>query len=1805
MTRISVTSSMYQALMMAVVLVCTATVGLGQVQTGTAIGPGVGGQVHAFAFDPSNPDAIYAGGDVCGVYRYSIAANRWEPWSNGLGFGDLNWSYYVDDLLVLREVDGVPANACGVYAATWGGVYYRPNDQTPWRCLTYDDNYSGGYVLDRVRGSMRIPFSSLAYDRTTQTLYAGAGHGRTRSDKYSEYTNFYPTSCSPTPPLRSCSGEFSLWSCDLSGDVTPPQFTSVPGTAHGKTRQIAFADYVDSGGTQRHEVLYACDSGLWIVGDTSPLWSPDTANKSAAFNAAVHAVDPGGVVVGSDATCYIVTTDFTNLPEVLDTGVWQFDLKIWPRTSTSPAWAPVASVDDYLWPRPMPWSEYLANNGDQFTELSIVLNEDNRGDALYVGSGRPPANDGGYFRYGSYVDETGANRRGWAHIQRTEGSDPGYDTGRTLHVADWRNDRIRDIELTETQVGWHSFQIPNRPLLPFAVNTWADSIMVASDVGVPMLSTNYGGNWRNLYCGGNEAAGWSSLGLNLLCTGSSTFFPTGELVIGAYDYGVFVGSSSANTSFLPIHEGTYTPPDWPSAIDVEVQIRNDAREYFMVDAEPTPSVIWTWDSTQWRSISTGLATGMNGAPFVIADIVIANEDHVYAAVGKVVSPAGAAYPQYHFHIWEGERPATGWDWTWTVRVDVDAGVGAGVQTRQVNRMCLIPGTPLLMLATKHKGTSAGGLIPINVSTWQAGPAWLGGNYTGGSPPQDALGRLGVNVTSVVADRLGRYLYVGCGGGDSASSPGRGGVVRFPMNSGAPGSAEILAGFGDINTPDGDVFGIHGPSGVNNFASLNPGTTQDWEFCTRVNDIEIDPNNPLVAYVAVGAGNIPFYHAKFGAWRVKGTAWDQIWGANETGSGAKTVGISPSDNSTLYVGSVGQEFFKAQILASDPPTIAGAAAAPVWATGTSVTTTVSVAISHPDEFAIETAELYASTLGQSEVLHMYDGGPGVPAGSIDAVAGDGIFTSEAFGSNVAAGTYGVTVFAQASDGSYASQAVAVQAVGNPIGENAVYRFRAGSSDASYVLAVAVTSPPAWVQVTANLASVNGPNSLVLADDGLGQDVKSGDGIFTSARFAAAMPDTGVYVALVTGEPEVGGPVTQQVNMLAVANAAKFTADSDPAVATPIAGALSGGLATKPYASIYFWAQPNDDESDKVMITTFDDNETAPGIWGRSRQLTGVDGPFEDRRPGAPSAWLGASLPGGSRGVCYADFDNDGDTDFFLCNPTYGGKLYVNYLSDTICPEDWRGKFINRTSAICGADSVYLAGAISASWGDYTEDGFVDLFVSTASYSGPIDELDELPAVASGSITGGDLRLFKNFAGTAMKKAMIFGSSSSPICLAGCWVDLDDDGDLDLVTTRYSGGGLSVLENHGINATHTDQDMEEVTWAPTASNLGANSITVIDYDHDAHLDLFVTECTGSRKQAWILRNNYGSAGSKTFSAVAFGPERAWSGAVVADFNLDGQDDFVLLPKEADVVPPLYMSNGYMTFPEFEDPSWPIQTKRVTPYYADLGYTLGLRAGRTGGGFAADLDGDHAADLFLGRTSTPQINSQFLYRSTGTAAATNHWLQVNVRTCGGSNGSLIGTRVQVVANGKQWLKVVDGGSFRGGQGSNDLLFGLTGETSVDYVKIMFPSGEVDQLVPGGVDQVLTAHEDAIGGVVPGSAAFSYELKPGAADWVFRWQTAGVKGDLREDRVSVSPYSGTNECLATPTFQRSWGMSGVSVFAYRVGTNWQHELRWSDGDCITGCRWSFVGHSGAGADCEASVATPAAVSPRLTYCIPGNYGQ
>ncbi len=1774
MTRIPVKLSMCSLLMALAVIVGAVPLAYCQVQAGTPIGPGVGGQVHAIAFDPENPDVIYAGGDVCGVYRYSIAAGQWTPWSSGLGFGDLNWSYYVDDILVLRSVDGVPLGMCGVYAATWGGVYFRPDDQTQWRCLTSNATYSGGYAVGyHFGGPMRVPFSCLAYDSKTQILYAGAGHGRTAADPNTRYVNFYPTSCG-TPVLR-CAGEYSMWECDLSGSATPPQFQSVPNTDNGKVRQIAIADYIDGSQTPRHEILYACDNGLWIVGDVAPLWSADTTNKVLPFNAAIHSVDPWGVVVGSDATCYIATYDVSG---ALQSGVWKYPLATRPRTAITPAWDPVGSPNDYVWPHvelpdTLTWGRALYNSAGDFTDLSIVLNEDGRGDALYVGSGADGASYPAYLRFGSY-NYNGTARQGWAHVHRKEcppGGGLGYEMGCEMVVADWRHGPIRSIPMTAEDVGWHAFDISMRALTPFAVNRTADSIMVAVDYAVPMLTVNGGTSWQNLYCTGNDATGWSSRGLNLLCPGSSTFLPTGELVIGALDYGVFVGATSANTSFLPLHEGDWSKePDWPSAVDVEVMVRSGVREYYMVDSTPDKpslthrewSAIRMWTGDRWESISGDLWGAFERTSattrIAIQDIVFPDEDRVIAAVGLDVGPADAKDPTLHFYICEGRRPATGTNWTWQKRTNVDSLVAETEQTRMVNRICLVPGTPLLMLATKLKGDSAGGLYPVNLTSWQMGAAWFsGGDAT------TALGRLGENVTAVAADRLGRYLYAGCGGGDLPSYSGRGGLVRFPITSGTPGAAEILAGYDGLTPDAGDVFHV---SGVNNFIGMTHGTTQDWEFCTRVNDIVIDPNNPLVAYVAVGAGNLPFYHAKFGAWRVKGTAWDQIWGANETGSGAKTVGISPTDNSTLYVGSVGQEFFKAEIVPSLPPIVSLSAEYPALAaTGAAMAHAIGVRVNPVQGTTIQAVTADLSPWGGLANVALLDNGV-----SPDLEAGDGIYTSGRVAANfVGAGTAAIKVFAQASDGGYTQSNVTVTVVASAtaptITPQAVYPLRAGSTDASRVLAVQVSTPAATTRVTADIAGLGGTGRVRLRDDGKGDDVKALDNIYTSAPFVAGMATAGSYSTTVTAAPMTGTPVSQLVAVEAVASAAKF---SDVSNST---GALKEILTEVPYAAVYFKSEPGNPSSDDLMVVTFDsspsDSTRAPVVL-RRYGYTGGAPVFQNKT----WDWIGlGGLPKGGRGVCCADYDNDGDNDLFICNPYYGGKLYENRLPVG---------FVDVTQEVFGEHAGDLAQAINASWADYNRDGFVDLFVAGTNYFGSVRHIQTSSAsFASGSILYSHW-VFRNVNGVAMDKTSYGESSSMNLILSSCWLDLDNDGDQDLVYTRFIGGAIAVMENIGYSLAWNDNGLVP-SWGiaqgyPDAV-FGANSVSVIDYDHNEFPDLLVTYAThDGNPKSKILHNNYDPTNpnlTKTFTPIELTAGTEWSGATVADFDNNGQDDILLHPKAAGVQPALLMADGY--------------SSTTAPNYRDLGYTLGLREGETGGGLAADFDKDGNVDLFMGRANA----KAFLYRSDMQAATANHWVGVSLTSLGNSNKSLIGTSVIVIApDGRRWTKVVDGGSGRGGQSSNQLRFGLGDATGNVTVTVKYPSGEVDSSNAVLVGSVWNAVEDQVPTLKPGTKAdlepdYDIELQPGVSDWIFKWRTTNNKGDMTRDEVEVQNYMhyepdgncGVGIADTSPRILQ-WGNADVEFHVHWDGLMWQHEVRWMALPCGMNCEYRFRVRSGLG---------------------------
>jgi hypothetical protein len=155
--------------------------------------------------------------------------------------------------------------------------------------------------------------------------------------------------------------------------------------------------------------------------------------------------------------------------------------------------------------------------------------------------------------------------------------------------------------------------------------------------------------------------------------------------------------------------------------------------------------------------------------------------------------------------------------------------------------------------------------------------------------------------------------------------------------------------------------------------------------------------------------------------------------------------------------------------------------------------------------------------------------------------------------------------------------------------------------------------------------------------------------------------------------------------------------------------------------------------------------------------------------------GASLKTGS---AWADYDNDGDLDLFAgrASEACTGFLWRN-------DRDWTagtGAFTDVTaSAGLNLNTVIdytpdLPGGRSAAWGDYDNDGDVDLLI----------------------VTPGAAYLYQNVGGGSFQRTGE-GAAVSGTLIDGTFVDVDNDGDLDLAFTRE--GGTSLLLENRTNGT----------------------------------------------------------------------------------------------------------------------------------------------------------------------------------------------------------------------------------------------------------------------------------------------------------------------------------------------------------------------------------------------------------------------
>lgn len=310
--------------------------------------------------------------------------------------------------------------------------------------------------------------------------------------------------------------------------------------------------------------------------------------------------------------------------------------------------------------------------------------------------------------------------------------------------------------------------------------------------------------------------------------------------------------------------------------------------------------------------------------------------------------------------------------------------------------------------------------------------------------------------------------------------------------------------------------------------------------------------------------------------------------------------------------------------------------------------------------------------------------------------------------------------------------------------------------------------------------------------------------------------------------------------------------------------TGALTEKVAGSISStWADIDNDGDRDVHVSNF--------TGGPNFLITNnADGTFTDN-----SVDMNLAAVGYYHGSTWADYDNDGYVDLFTCSfqPTKYSELYHN---------DGDGSF----TQVLNSPVAYLTGrSIGATWADYDGDGWMDLFVpngnnennalfhnvgngtfqqvmsgdivndggnSVASCWGDIDNDGDLDLFVSNTSEHDNFLYFNNGDGTFYKETNDIVATDAGQTHGCNFIDVDNDGDLDLYTCNTEGQPNKLYENDGTGAFSIANDpvLSDSTGIPYGQAWS-------DFDKDGDLDLFISTNGGERDRLFInntMANNW---------------------------------------------------------------------------------------------------------------------------------------------------------------------------------------------------------------------------------------------------------------------------------------------------------------------------------------------------------------
>ena len=442
----------------------------------------------------------------------------------------------------------------------------------------------------------------------------------------------------------------------------------------------------------------------------------------------------------------------------------------------------------------------------------------------------------------------------------------------------------------------------------------------------------------------------------------------------------------------------------------------------------------------------------------------------------------------------------------------------------------------------------------------------------------------------------------------------------------------------------------------------------------------------------------------------------------------------------------------------------------------------------------------------------------------------------------------------------------------------------------------------------------------------------------------------------------------------------------------------------------------------------------------------DGTFTDV---TEQAGLGGDI-GYGMAVSVADYDNDGWPDLYIS--AYGGnRLFHN---------NGNGTFNDVTHKAGIADTAAEnPWPLSAAWGDYDNDGRLDLFVCHyARWSLALDKTckgpDGRPAYCRPQMYEPSVcRLYHNngdgtFTDVTHKAGIdkLQGKSMSAV-----WTDYDEDGWPDLFVTNDTMPNFLLHNNR--DGTFTDKaTLSGVAYSDQGQPLSGMGIGAGDYDHDGREDLFVVNFSGEPKSVFhnIGHGVFESASYQTNIAstnlqfLAFGLE-------AFDYDNDGWVDLVIGNGHVlDRMDPSTAGSSYAQSQQL------FHNQHDGTFKEDL-HSLGdLANPRVTRGLAVgDYDNDGDVDVIM----VSQQGPMQLYRNDG--GNQNGWLTLRLEGVH-ANRDAYGAKVTVTTKAGKQTKWVHGSSSYCSHSDTRLTFGLGDETGITGGEIVWPRGARQKFGP-----------------------------------------------------------------------------------------------------------------------------------------------